>query len=233
MPGVDDLFALQEIDLSLDALRASVAANEEALGETEELIAARELLQQRADALHVAQRRQRELEAQVQALDEKIGPLERKLYGGTIGSPKELADLQQDIESIKRRRGALEDETLDAMAASDQTQADLNEARAALETLEAEWRASQTGHREELASLRKQITAAEAERQRRLAGVDPDHLALYETLRRTRGGRAVARIERNVCGGCRISLPVSVQQRIRSAVSMVRCPSCERILYNG
>ncbi|MER3420422.1 MAG: hypothetical protein C4290_07815, partial [Chloroflexota bacterium] len=63
--------------------------------------------------------------------------------------------------------------------------------------------------------------------------VPPQFLALYERLRSIKRGQAVARIERGVCAGCRITLPTTVQQRARAGAQVLQCPSCERILYAG
>jgi predicted nucleic acid-binding Zn-ribbon protein len=62
--------------------------------------------------------------------------------------------------------------------------------------------------------------------------VDPKTLSFYDALRAKHQGRAVAKVERGTCGGCRISLPMSLLQRARSGSHvMVQCSSCERILY--
>jgi predicted nucleic acid-binding Zn-ribbon protein len=233
MSDVAELYALQELDLRADALTAAAAAAEAALGEPEALQAARVRVEERAAAVHDAERRLRELEFDVQSIAEKIVALEKKLYGGGIGNPKELADLQHDVESLQRRKRVLEDQTLEAMAALEEAQRALAEAQAALADAQASWEAEQAGHRETLQRAKAELAALQADRQARVQRIDPGLLSLYDTLRRTRGGRAVARIERATCGGCRISLPMNVQQRVRQPGSLIQCPSCERILYNG
>jgi predicted nucleic acid-binding Zn-ribbon protein len=40
----------------------------------------------------------------------------------------------------------------------------------------------------------------------------------------------VAHVERGMCKGCRITLPMSVLQKARAGVGLVQCVSCERIL---
>lgn len=233
MSDVADLYALQELDLRVDALHAAAAAAEAGLAEPEALREARDEVETRALALHEAERRLRELEFEVQSVSEKIATLEKKLYGGAIGNPKELADLQHDVESLQRRKRALEDQTLDAMAAVEEAQQALASARASLDAQQAQWEAERDEHLRTLERARSELAALEADRTARVAGIAPDALTLYETLRRTRGGRAVARIERATCGGCRISLPMNVQQRLRQPGALIQCPSCERILYNG
>jgi predicted nucleic acid-binding Zn-ribbon protein len=41
----------------------------------------------------------------------------------------------------------------------------------------------------------------------------------------------MARLDRNLCLGCRISLPVSTVNRARAGAVVVQCPNCERILF--
>jgi predicted nucleic acid-binding Zn-ribbon protein len=72
--------------------------------------------------------------------------------------------------------------------------------------------------------------ALDAERERWTTGMDKLSLQLYENLRLKRQGRAVARVERGTCQGCRIGLPTHLVQRVRTGAMLVQCPTCERIL---
>src|SRR4051812_45141137 len=107
MTSPADLYGLQEVDLRHDARRALIADIESRLVETPEVIDAREeaaAAEAQADRLR---KDQRELEARLQALDAKIGPLETKLYSGEVRNPKELSDLQKEFESLKAQRRKL------------------------------------------------------------------------------------------------------------------------------
>ena len=57
-------------------------------------------------------------------------------------------------------------------------------------------------------------------------------LARYDELRRIRRGVAVARIDRNMCLGCRTTLSTSEVQKARQG-QVAYCSSCGRILYAG
>ena len=63
------------------------------------------------------------------------------------------------------------------------------------------------------------------------AQVEPPLLQRYETLRQAKGGRAVAKVERDLCQGCRMSLPTQLRQRVRSGRQAVNCSSCGRMLF--
>ena len=54
---------------------------------------------------------------------------------------------------------------------------------------------------------------------------------MYESLLKTRDGSAVAKVERGMCQGCRLTLPTLELQRARSSEGIARCGSCGRILY--
>ena len=55
--------------------------------------------------------------------------------------------------------------------------------------------------------------------------------ALYESLRKTKNGIAVAVVTGGVCDGCRIALSSSKSQRLTETNELPRCGSCQRILY--
>src|SRR5437660_9868005 len=92
MSLISDLWKLQEIDSALDARRGSLDDSEARLGESEELLAARERKRELQDAARRARTEQKDIELEADELRSKIAPLEAKLYGGSIRNPKELAD---------------------------------------------------------------------------------------------------------------------------------------------
>ncbi|MCL0029284.1 C4-type zinc ribbon domain-containing protein, partial [Dehalococcoidia bacterium] len=60
--------------------------------------------------------------------------------------------------------------------------------------------------------------------------VPPQTIAVYDNIRKVRGGHAVALVERGMCQACRISLPSTELQQARISQNIVRCDSCGRIL---
>ncbi|OGO53154.1 MAG: hypothetical protein A2148_11075, partial [Chloroflexi bacterium RBG_16_68_14] len=173
----------------------------------------------------------KEREWEADELRRKIEPLEKRLYQGTVQNPKELADLQRDVESLKRRRSELEDRALEAMEALEQAQQAFADAERELQEAEERQRIEQEELRGRRASLDGEITALEAERRQQASGIDERLVHLYDHLSATRQGRAVAKVEGGACSGCRISLPMNLLQRARTGNELVQCSSCERILY--
>ncbi len=230
MTTAAELFALQETDLAIDDTVARLTKIEAELGETEELIEARQRADQCRDRLGPLEERQKGLDWEAEEMREKAASIESKLYGGTVRNPKELEDFQADLTSVRGRLSRREDALLEVMLDLDEAEASLRQAEAALAEVEKSWRSQQASLQENRAKLKEEIAGLEAKRARQMDGMDAAALSLYQALRERRQGAAVAVVERGLCQGCRISLPMSVVQKARTGAGLVQCVSCERIL---
>ena len=230
MTAVTDLFALQEIDLALDRARARLQEIEEGIQETDELIEMRQAKAEKEEALVGLRSKQRELEWEVDEVRSKAAEMETKLYGGSVRNPKELSDLDTDVRSLKGQATKREDVLLALMEEVEAADAERRDADAQYSGIENAWQANRAELLEEKARLEPEVERLEAQRSQQLAGIDRASLGLYQILRERRGGHAVAKLERGMCQGCRITLPMNVLQKVRTGVGLVQCVSCERIL---
>ncbi len=224
------LYQLQQVDSQLDELRARLAEVEARLTESPALRQARAEVAERERRLRELQRRQRDLEDEIEDVAAKVRELEDKLYSGKVTNPKELDGYYQEQLHLKARQRQLEDQMLEVMLALEGATADLAEARQHLAEVEARWREEQAQLAEEREALRARLEALSRERAQVAARVDRLDLAVYEQLRQIRDGRAVAVVERGACGGCRVVLPVTDFQKVKSGQGLVRCGTCGRIL---
>jgi len=200
------------------------------LGEPEELLTARELASERRAAVEALKGPQREHEWAVDEARAKAGGIEKKLYGGSVRNPKELEDLQADLSALQTQVQRREDELLTVLVQMDEAEGALKTAEGDLSSVEARWRADQERLQEEQRELLANREELEERRGKRANGLDGGAMGLYQTLRERRQGRVVAVVERGMCQGCRITLPISVLQRARAGGGLVQCVSCERIL---
>ncbi len=231
MTTVADLYLLQEMDLEIQAKQTALEDVEARLGESEELEEARQEVEEQRRRLREAQKKQREAEWAVEEVRTKIQPVEAKLYGGTVKIPKELVGLQQDVDGLKARQREMEDRALEAMSAAEEVERALADAEKRRVELEAQWQAEQESLRRQRDALQLEIQEVEERRSEQGSAIDAEMMRQYESLRAQHQGRAVAKVERGICQGCRITLPMHVLQRARRANHTVQCTSCERILY--
>lgn len=230
MTTAAELFALQETDLATDGAVARLTEVEAQLGETEELTEARQRLDQCGERLRPLQESQKGLDWEAEEVRAKAAAIENKLYGGAVRNPKELEDYQADLISLRGELSKREDALLEVMLELEEAEAEVREAQATLAEVEESWKAEQASLQQTRAKLKEEIETLEAKRARQADGMDAAALSLYQVLRERRQGTAVAVVERGLCQGCRISLPMSVVQKARAGAGLVQCVSCERIL---
>lgn len=225
-----DLWRLQETDSALDSRRATIDDASARLDEPEEIDAARIDLAEKTRVHREAESSQKDLELQADDVKSKIAPAEEKLYSGKIKNPKELGDLQLDIDQHKRQLSAIEDQDIEALSTVETAEREMHAAAEHLETLEAAWREELAELTERIERLTAEVAEYEAERAEQAADVARDLLSVYDHVRRAHQGKGVARLDRNLCLGCRISLPTSTVNKARAGSALVQCPNCERIL---
>jgi predicted nucleic acid-binding Zn-ribbon protein len=230
--GDDRLLALQELDLSIDRLRA----RRDVLESGEEVISARA----RADqveravgelrlALGGVQREVTRLENDAELLGRKADAEERRMYDGSVANPKELESIQHEVASLRDRRRRVDDELLEQMVEREDLETKIASGERQLE--EARDRLAQARGAEgaELAEIESTIEAQVAERESMVPEIDEGLLRLYEDLRRAKRGVGVAALVDGVCQGCHQKLSSAEVARLKSA-DIKRCEYCDRIL---
>lgn len=230
MTNAAALFALQEIDLARDAARARLAEIEEGLTESEELIEARTLVEEKQRHLDEIKSRQSDEEAAVEDIRARADNVDKKLYSGTVTNAKELGDLHADFKMLNNQASLAEDKLLATLVEIDEADADRGRAQAAFAGENARWQEEQSRLRAEKAGIEPELARLDSERNETASALDARILSLYNLLRQRRAGTAVARVERGMCGGCRISLPSASLTKARLSNELIQCVSCERIL---
>jgi uncharacterized protein len=225
------LYRLQKVDTELDQCRTQLAGVDAKLGANPAVKAAQETLASAQNELAVVRRAARALDDEDQTLTGKIKDHEERLYGGKVRNPRELQELEADIQAIKRRRSELDERQLAAMDAVEAAERQEAAAREALSAVEAD-RAVEHGalvkDKDALAAL---ISKLEGEREAALISVPSEDLATYDSLRRQKGGKAVALLVEGSCGLCGVAPSSSRIQAARQGGEVVRCGNCGRILY--
>ncbi|MFZ6005020.1 MAG: zinc ribbon domain-containing protein [Actinomycetota bacterium] len=231
----DALLAVQDHDTHADQLvhrRATLPARAELEGVMGDL-AKLEARQAEVEASrHELARSQQRLEDEISSINERASQHDKLLYGGTIGNPRELQSLQDEIESLKRRVSHLEDQELELMEQIEPLDADLS--RIAAERGALDERAS--GLRAQIAeaevAIESELAQVHAERAELAQGVEPDLLAQYEQLRPQSGGIAIARLVGGSCGGCHLALSAVEVDRIKKLApeEPAYCEECGRLL---
>jgi len=229
MNVVRQLNRLQEVDLELESDERTLSQIVRQIGESEAITRARAELASMRQQLEELKRQQHAKEWEIEDLTNKIAPAEEKLYSGRITNPKELANLQHEVEAFKVQRSQIENKALEIMEQVEQVEASIATANSELGKLEAEWQDQQRQLSRDMEQVKATLADLRHKQQLLSAGIEPQTVELYHQLRKQKG-TGVARVEQGVCSGCRISLSTAKLQQVRSG-SLVQCSNCGRIMY--
>ena len=215
-----DLLALQALDTEADQLRHRMAN----LPERIEVDAAKRAEDEAAETLatldeqrHELGRQQKRFDDEISSITSHVEEVEATLYGGTVRAPKELTDLQSELNSLKRHRRDVEDQQLDVMEQLEPVDAE----RAKLldvASKAAEQREAATARLDAASEVINSDLDSLAARRAELAEpLDDALLTSYDQLRTRFGGVAIAQLSGGRCSGCHLSLPAVDLDTIKRA----------------
>lgn len=231
MTTIRQLYELQELDLSIVECNGTISLVDSQIGNRHELDAIHRELVTQSDFLNQLRVKQRSQELDVESAREKLGEIEGKLYGGTVTNLRELSGFEKEATFLRSRLEELDDNLLDAMEKLEEAQMRVASLEDETNRAEEHWQTNQKDLAERRRQAEETLAGLETTRQGLVAQVGSQELKLYESLRLSKGGVAIAKVERGLCRGCRMALPTNQIQRARGGRETVLCSSCGRILY--
>jgi predicted nucleic acid-binding Zn-ribbon protein len=224
------LYDLQELDWQIAARDKSLVDVRARLADESVLASATARLKGLEAQLAQQSSARQEVEFAAQQLATRLQTVEQRLYGGSVTNPRELTAYGEEKEYLLRQRRVEEDKLLELMVETEELQSARDEARRQVSRLEGERKAEVAELLKAQDRLTAELTGLHETRKDMTAEVPPGVLSLYESLRKSRNGHAVAKVERGLCQGCRLALPTMELQRVRNSQDIVQCSSCRRIL---
>lgn len=178
-----------------------------------------------------------DLEAQVTRFESEINGVrqredrDRSLLDSGTTNPKQLAELQHELDTLERRQSSLEDSLLEVMERREELQTQQSGELTMIDTLHNELAGAQRLRDDALADIENTRIEKTARRDGIAAALDPDLIALYERQRAS-GGIGAGLFKGGRCGACRIELDRGELGRIAAAADdeVLRCPECNVIL---
>lgn len=225
------LYQLQQIDLELERLVSEQQTLKRTLQEDNTLAKARAEHRIAQQQLQSGLQAQKEAEWALEELDQRLKQLAQRLYSGSINNPKELQAVQQETQHLRAQQSRQEEMTLEVMDATDTLREMAKQKSEALQRAEEAWsqfNASSVQRGEQLENKRQEV---QTRRDQFASTIDAELLKRYETLKRSKQGRAVSRVEQSSCQWCRVILTPSELQRARVSQDLQQCGNCGRILY--
>jgi uncharacterized protein len=233
MAQVFKLYRLQQIDTQIDQLQLKLKQIDAEIKNDSELKEAQENLadQKKTNLFH--QQAVRNAESQLTTQRIKFEQNQASLYGGKIRNPKELQDLQNEALAIKRQISSIEDELLEFMIVSEESQERYDQAQKKVEEIENSRQEKLTKLELEKKELLSKLENLQAEKDTVAKTAPENEIVIYNTIRSKRGGIAVALVTDHFCSACGSSVSPALYQLVKSPNHVAYCETCGRILYAG
>ncbi len=227
-----DLYRLQLIDSEIDQIRRRVFEIDQALKGSPALFHTRAELEKAEVAAQSAASHYKASELELQALVEKIEHEDKRLYVGSIKNVKEMVEVQAELESLKRRRGVIEDKLLEEMERLDTLRADEARCRAALRQAEVNFKSDSASMTTERQQIVNSVLGRAEQRTALINTLAKPALEHYQQLRKKNtNGTAVALIRNGACGACGEEVSSGIAQQAHTGQNIALCSNCGRILY--
>ena len=228
-PAVATVIELQQTDQSLaelaakrDAIPGRIAAVEAQLND---FLHAYEEHQR---GLAANQKARREMEADIQAVRDKISRHKGQLY--EVKKNDQYKAMLHEIAGEEQNIRKIEDRILENMEEADAHTQYVKDAAAKLDSEKARVAADVTQLNNERQLAEEEQRRMEERRRTLAATLGEPALALYEKIRKARG-RAVAEVRDGSCSGCHVRLRPQAYNEVRQGNSLYTCETCGRILY--
>lgn len=226
------LWELQKLDLTIAAMletieeapaKSGVEEDEEAWRELEEDLAAKK------STYKDDQKTWRELEMKIQKIVDDRQALNDNMYTDKT-TAKELEQMQKRMEMLFEEKGKLEDTLLSLMESVEEQEEALEEAEEEVKKAHLVFKEKTSALESELSGHHKELKKYQAEREKLLPALEPQMLERYEMLALKHGGQALALVENDICGGCRVFISSALKGHLYNQKALVYCENCGRLL---
>jgi predicted nucleic acid-binding Zn-ribbon protein len=224
------LYELQVIDRQLDQNHNRLGEIAAILADDSKIVSAKNQLKSVNVVLEDATKSLREAEKKVRDQRLKIKQTDAKLYGGKIRNPKELQDLQDEYEALKRFLSVLEDRQLECMLDVDEKNDQMVAAQDVLHKSLEKYQRLDNQLTLERFKIEEENQKFELKRISKSEFIPEDDLRIYERLRKQRFGVAISMVNDRACSACGATLTAALAQSARSPSQITYCETCGRIL---
>jgi len=173
----------------------------------------------------------KELELEAETKEEQI----KKYSSQQLETKKneEYRALANEIKACEKAISDLEDRQLELLEKYDEAQKTVKLATEAAQAAQdlAKENVAELGKREE--QLKQELDKLIEERTALTTGIDPLVLGRYERLLEFKGANSIVGVDRGICAGCHVKLPVQIMISCQSQKEVVNCSNCGRIVYFG
>jgi len=230
LPVIENLLILQDRDRKIMRVEAELAnlGPERASQEQRAKQAQTHLEAVKLKAKQIESDRKK-LELDVEAKKEQIAKYSLQQF--QTKKNEEYKALAHEIDACKAVISKLDDEQLVLMEQFDIATREASEAGKATASLLKDVELARSALVDKEARLKRELADLKSDYGRIEESVEEGVRDRYTRLRKQRGASTVVGIDRGICGGCHMKLPMQIVLSCQAQQELMSCSNCGRILY--
>ena len=228
---IEQLVALQEIDLVIDKIDSEIKQEQDGLdGRISSLVEREDRISEQETLIEELEKERRTLEDE---MADKIAHVkERQSKMMQVQTSREQTALLKEIEDAKKSVKENEEKIVSIMEQVEKLTAEATEEKNLLKaekTLVDEEKEKVKSVIDELSKGKK---TKKNKRDKQADAVNGSMIQKYEILRERRNGLAIVNVLDGVCQGCFMNLPPQKYNMLLRGDQVLECPSCQRLIYH-
>lgn len=225
------LFILQKIDSQLDEIDADKGdLPKQVLQLQEKLNDRKKQLAQLKENSKTWTMERDKADVDIIGLSERIEKLKEQQF--EVRSNKEYDALTKEITHAENQIEKMKKQMTELEGRLQITREDVEKLEKELKDIQSELIEKQKELEEVSAMNEDEELKFKHEREKILARIEKSDLAMYERIRKAKGGLAVVPVRRGSCGGCHNRIPPQRMLELRQHEKLYKCEHCGRILIS-
>lgn len=230
LPVIENLLVLQDRDRKVMRVEAELAN----IGP--ERTALENRAKQAQTRLETAKNKAKQIESDRKKLEldveGKKGQIEKySLQQFQTKKNEEYRALSHEIEMCKEAITKLDDEQIVLMEQAEIANKEAAEVGKETAAVLKDVEIAKAALADKEVRLKRELADLKSDYDRLAEAVEEGVRDKYIRLRKQRGATTVVGIDRGICGGCHMKLPMQITLSCQAQQEIVTCPNCSRILY--
>ncbi len=228
---IEQLVALQEIDLVIDKIDSEIKHEQDGLDVRISSLVEREgRINEQESLIEELEKERRTLEDE---MTDKIAHVkERQSKMMQVQTSREQTALLKEIEDAKKNVKENEEKIVSIMEQVEKLTAETTEERNLLKTEKTLVDEEKEKVKSVIDELSKGKKTKKNKRDKQADAVNGSMIQKYEVLRERRNGLAIVNVLDGVCQGCFMNLPPQKYNMLLRGDQVLECPSCQRLIYH-
>lgn len=225
------LLRLQQKDSQMDDARKRIAEIDFLINHDLEIVSINEKLQSVFSKISLLQKEIDKATAEIKEKQIRIEQSSSALYSGSIKNPKELEDVQNEVNAHTRAIEKKENDLLLLLCDLEFLETQKSDLTHSLGECQKRINSQNSLLYAEKNKLIALLEKYETERTATTSQIESSEMQIYMSLRERKNGIAITTLTDDSCSACGFVLTPAQCQQAKSSAVYFYCPGCGRIIY--